>query len=160
MTLDLESAIKHCEEVAEENDDFKTATANCQYWHEGFDDYKGGWIDTCRHPDNIPEGCSWGECDFEVCPIFEKCLECASEYRQLAEWLRELKKDREILDGLRIYFQSLVVDAVFNQRPMMFDMRDATKEERESVKRYIADSASTTGVNFWSLIGEVNADDT
>ena len=85
------------------------------------------------------------------------CDSCASEHRQLAEWLRELKKDREILDGLSIYFQSLVVDAVINQRPMMFDMRDATKEERESVKQYIADSAKTTGVNFWNLIGEVNA---
>jgi hypothetical protein len=86
------------------------------------------------------------------------CDSCASEHRQLAEWLRELKRDREILDGLSIYFQSLVVDAVINQRPLMFDMRDATVEERESVKRYIADSTSTTGVNFWSLIGEMNAD--
>ena len=82
----------------------------------------------------------------------------ADEFRQLAEWLRELKRDRKILDGLSIYFQSLVVDAVINQRPLMFDMRDATKEERESVKQYIADSAKTTGVNFWSIIGEVNAD--
>lgn len=90
--------------------------------------------------------------------IMNNCIKCAEEHRQLAEWLRELKKDRKILDGLRIYFQSLVVDAVFNQRPMMFDMRDATKEERESVKKYIADSVSTTGVNFWHLIGEVNAD--
>lgn len=87
------------------------------------------------------------------------CVECAKEHRQLAEWLRELKKDRKILDGLSIYFQSLVVDAVINQRPLMFDMRDATKEERESVKQYIADSAKTTGVNFWSIIGEVEADD-
>ena len=86
-------------------------------------------------------------------------IRCAKEYRQLAAWLRELQRDREILDGLSIYFQSLVVDAVINQRPLMFDMRDATEEERESVKRYIADSTSTTGVNFWSLIGEVNADD-
>ena len=87
------------------------------------------------------------------------CKENADNYKRLAEWLRELKRDREILNGLSIYFQSLVVDAVINQRPLIFDMRDATKEERESVKRYIADSASTTGVNFWRLIGEVNADD-
>lgn len=84
--------------------------------------------------------------------------EWADNYYNIAEWLRELKRDREILDGLSIYFQSLVVDAVINQRPLIFDMRDATKEEKESVKRYIANSASTTGVNFWSLIGEVNAD--
>lgn len=121
MTLD--EAIKHCEEVAEE-----------QEWQA----YK-----------------SLSRTDDEKM----SCLECAKEHRQLAEWLRELKRDREILDGLSIYFQSLVVDAVINQRPLIFDMRDATKEERESVKRYIADSSSTTGVNFWSLIGEVNADD-
>ena len=91
--------------------------------------------------------------------LITNCLECASEHRQLAEWLKELKRDREILDGLSIYFQSLVVDAAINQRPLMFDMRDATKEERESVERYIANSVSTTGVNFWNFIGEVNADD-
>lgn len=90
---------------------------------------------------------------------YESCDECAKEHRQLAEWLRELKKDRKILDGLSIYFQSLVVDAVINQRPSMFDMRDATKEERESVKQYIADSAKTTGVNFGSIMEEVNADE-
>ena len=28
-----------------------------------------------------------------------KCLECASEHRQLAGWLKELKKYREILDN-------------------------------------------------------------
>lgn len=85
--------------------------------------------------------------------------EWADNYHHIAEWLRELKRDREILDGLSIYFQSLVVDAVINQRPLIFDMRDATKEEKESVKRYIANSAYTTGVNFWSLIGEVNTDE-
>lgn len=82
-----------------------------------------------------------------------------NKHKLTAELLRELKKDREILDGLSIYFQSLVVDAVINQRPLMFDMRDATKEERESVKQYISDSAKTTGVNFWSIIGEVKTDD-
>lgn len=25
------------------------------------------------------------------------CIECASDHRQLAKWLRELKRDREIL---------------------------------------------------------------
>lgn len=120
MTID--EAIKHCEEVAEDNERDSRLFIDLDTYMES------------------------------------ECAECAKEYRQLAEWLRELKKDRKILNGLRIYFQSLVVDAVFNQRPMMFEMRDATKEERESVKRYIADSVSTTGVNFWSLIGEVNAD--
>lgn len=75
-------------------------------------------------------------------------LQGCLDFRQLAEWLNELKRDREILNALSIYFQSLVVDAVINQRPLMFNMRDATEEERESVKQYIADSAKTTGVDL------------
>ena len=132
MTID--EAIKHCEEVAKGQD----------YLAKRCDDASGY---TRSHNEAIRT------------EEAKKHCECASEHRQLAEWLRELKRDREILNGLSIYFQSLVVDAVINQRPLIFDMRDATKEERESVKRYIADSSSTTGVNFWSLIGEVNADE-
>lgn len=124
--LDLESAIKHCEEVAEEKE---KEAYEIVAWTGDYDNLH-----------------------------YNSCRECASEHRQLAEWLKELKRDRKILNGLSIYFQSLIVDAAINQRPLMFDMRDATKEERESVERYIADSAETTGVNFWNLIGEVNAD--
>ena len=29
------------------------------------------------------------------------CLECAKEHRQLAEWLKELKRLREVLDKIR-----------------------------------------------------------
>ena len=124
--MTIEEAIKHCEEVAER------------------EQQKGYYANT-----EANQSTEYGT----------KCYECAEEHRQLAEWLRELKRDRKILDGLSIYFQSLAVDAVINQRPLMFDMRDATKEERESVKQYIVDSAKTTGVNLWSIIGEVNADE-
>jgi hypothetical protein len=133
--LTLEEAILHAEEVAEKNE------KECKNWAYGASQIND---DESRKKQYLKHAEMWHE--------------CANEHRQLAEWLRELKRDREILDGLSIYFQSLVVDAVINQRPLMFDMRDATKEERESVKRYIADSAKTTGVNFWNLIGEVNAD--
>lgn len=60
MTLD--EAIKHCEEVAEE-----------QEWQA----YK-----------------SLSRTDDEKM----SCLECAKEHRQLAEWLRELKKYRAIFE--------------------------------------------------------------
>ena len=113
-----------------------------------------------KHCEKVAEDQEWMAEAYDDDSMGAKlCKECAEEHRQIAEWLRELQRDREILDGLSIYFQSLVVDAVINQRPLMFDMRDATEEERESVKRYIANSTSTTGVNFWSLIGEVNADE-
>lgn len=66
MTLD--EAIKHCEEVAKENEKF------C-YKKGG----KGGYFN---------EDTDWNN------------IKCAEEHRQLATWLRELKKDREILTGL------------------------------------------------------------
>ena len=68
--LDLESAIKHHEEVAEDLE--KTA-------------------DVCALNDD-------GYSELE-------CLNRASEHRQLAEWLRELKTHREIHD---ILLQTLV----------------------------------------------------
>ena len=62
MTLD--EAIKHCEEVAEEQD------------------MKAGF-----------------ETDYQTYTMSEeereRCKECASEHRQLAEWLRELKAYRK-----------------------------------------------------------------
>lgn len=58
--LDLESAIKHCEEVAEEQEN-KAKVLN------------GDFYQSRRN----------------------NCLECAEEHRQLAEWLRELKKWRD-----------------------------------------------------------------
>lgn len=64
--LDLESAIKHCEEVVEEQE----------------------------------EEAKEGRLQFETWDYISKCEKCASEHRQLAEWLRELKKLREIPDNL------------------------------------------------------------
>lgn len=65
MTLD--EAIKHCLEVAEEQD------------------MKAGF-----------------ETDYQTYIMSEmerkRCKECASEHRQLAEWLRELKKYRAIFE--------------------------------------------------------------
>ena len=91
MTLTLDEAIAHCLEVAEEQEDFDKF--QCGYCKPGCED--GVRKDTCRFPSNIPEGCSWGECSEQNCPLFPGCLECASEHRQLAEWLRELKAYRK-----------------------------------------------------------------
>lgn len=90
MTID--EAIKHCEEVAEEQEDFDKF--QCGYCKPGCED--GVWKETCRLPSNIPVGCSWGECSEQNCPLFPGCLECAKEHRQLAEWLKELKTYRNI----------------------------------------------------------------
>lgn len=60
--LDLESAIKYCEEVAEENKK------------------KASWF--------------WVK---EGNPNYENCVECATEHRQLAEWLYQLKQIKDIV---------------------------------------------------------------
>ena len=86
MTLDEE--IKHCEEVAENQENFENF--KCGYCKMGRED--GVWKETCRYPSNIPQGSSWGECSELNCPLFYNCLKYAKERRQLAEWLRELQK--------------------------------------------------------------------
>ena len=69
MTLD--EAIKHCEEVAEENEkEFRLCPYPSQECNGSQD---------CRCLEN---GSGKG------------CLKCASEHRQLAEWLKELKERR------------------------------------------------------------------
>ena len=76
--MDLDSAIKHCEEVAKEQE-------------------------------------SHGYCDRSLCVIMDvnnatcdeceavKCRECASEHRQLAEWLKELKAYKETWNKLGMW---------------------------------------------------------
>ena len=59
--MSLEDAIKHCEEVAEGNEQMATYDLLCTEQQKN------------------------------------DCLECATEHRQLAEWLRELKIYREKL---------------------------------------------------------------
>lgn len=70
MTLD--EAIMHCEEVAKENDD------------SAKEFYRVSKLET--HPDRkrAEDG-------------YVKCKKCAAEHRQLAEWLRELKRADTLL---------------------------------------------------------------
>lgn len=63
--MTLEEAIKHCEEVAEKNEE-----SIAYYTIQGDKE----WLDECE----------------------KDCIEYAKECRQLAEWLRELKKYRAI----------------------------------------------------------------
>lgn len=70
--MTLEEAIKHCEEIAEEQE--KAA----KEWHEN-------QVRKC-------ELIRFAEMDYTR---ENECKKCAEEYRQLAEWLIELKKYRE-----------------------------------------------------------------
>lgn len=70
--MDLESAIKHCQEVAEKQE--KAA----KEWHEN----------QVRKCELIP----FAEMDYTH---ENECKKCAEKHRQLAEWLKELKQLRE-----------------------------------------------------------------
>ena len=73
--MTLEEAIKHCEEVAKENDD------------SAKEFYRVSKLET--HPDR-----KYAE------DVYVECKKCAAEHRQLAEWLKELKKRRAKDDEL------------------------------------------------------------
>ena len=72
MTLD--EAIKHAEEVVEENS-------------KSYEE----WL-ACKNRGNV----GWSKSDIEaVDKNIEQCKKCAEEHRQLAGWLKELNAHRE-----------------------------------------------------------------
>lgn len=80
MTLDLDEAIRHADEVAEYNE------RQARLWDSGDKAIKGSGI---KH---------------------RRCLECAKEHRQLAEWLKELKESRIVLDILGQFLVDTDID--------------------------------------------------
>lgn len=71
--MTLDEAIKHCEEVAEEKESICNVIEN-----------KGEtWTDSGKN-------------------YYDICKKCASEHRQLAEWLKELKKWRALRDSINM----------------------------------------------------------
>lgn len=69
--MDLEEAIKHCEEVAKEKEEDAIIYHNCAKYKQNL--YEKGLAKNTE----------------------KECLECAEEHRQLAEWLKELKSLKE-----------------------------------------------------------------
>lgn len=90
MTLD--EAIKHCEEVAEENDlaagMYKILAENNHNTYEKLTAETNS----------------------------SRCVECAEEHRQLAEWLRELKERRETITKLSEQISSVKRSQIRKQR--------------------------------------------
>ncbi len=70
--MELEEAIKHAEEVAEENEKL---------------------FRLCPYPSQECSGTQ--DCRCLKNGEGKGCLRCAAEHRQLAEWLKELKERRE-----------------------------------------------------------------
>lgn len=50
----------------------------CKYGYWSYnEDHIAEW--TCHNPDNKPQGCSWGECTKEACPIMAEIREKEKE---------------------------------------------------------------------------------
>ena len=72
--MTIEEAIKHAEEVAEENS-------------KSYEE----WL-ACKNRGNV----GWSKSDIEaVDKSIEQCKKCAEEHRQLAEWLKDYKRLKE-----------------------------------------------------------------
>ena len=93
--LDIESAIRHCEEVAEKNE------AQAEKWQE-----EGGE--------------EWGKTT--------ACRECASDHRQLAAWLRELKE-------LRLTVGMIKVEDLKSALTLIREYKAENNELREQIER-------------------------
>ena len=75
MTLD--EAIKHAKEVAKQNEDDAVVYSNCKNHKKNL--YEIGLAENAE----------------------KKCRKCSKEHRQLAEWLKELKRQREAWQAIR-----------------------------------------------------------
>ena len=50
---------------------FKTFQSNCKYAQYGLKQNTARDFElTCRKPERVPKGCSWGVCDEAHCPYF------------------------------------------------------------------------------------------
>lgn len=122
--MTLEKAIKHCEKVAESEE--RKARS-------------------CQRPNKEIKGSG---------KRYLSCLECASEHRQLAEWLRELKAYREELPK-----------EIKNAKVRQADALEANvKNENynshlaEYIKGYLCGLSYTEGI-IAKIFEEVNTDD-
>lgn len=69
------------------------------------------------------------------------------EFEEFIEKREQQKKKRQEA------VQELIEDFSF-----ISEMRDATKEEQESVNKYINSISKDTGINFWNILGESECD--
>ena len=84
--MKIDEAIKHAEEVAEENSKS----------HEE-------WL-ACKNRGNV----GWSKSDIEaVDKSIEQCKKCAEEHRQLAEWLKDYQRllEKQHVDDAKKHFE-------------------------------------------------------
>lgn len=124
--ITLEEAIIHCEEKAEELEK-RVKPYQCESINKKlYEVNKKEWDD---------------------------CLECASEHRQLAEWLRELKERRKIEDVLLQFLVDTDLDVCCE------DLMD-NEEEQKICEEYCTFKTRGCWIRWAKLKArEVNADD-
>ena len=83
--MDIDSAIIHAEEVAEEKEQ------EAQGWIN--DGWQTAFINLTLEREN--------ELKKERIKYKESCETCAEEHRQLAEWLKELKQTRQAIEDIK-----------------------------------------------------------
>ena len=57
-----------------------------------------------------------------------------------------------LISGQGNQTKEILKKIISNSEPIEIVMRDATKEEYESVNNYIKSISTETGINFWDLI--------
>ena len=119
--MTIEEAIKHCEEVEEKQE----ALANT---FKSFKDY--------------------GNPKSSITSGYEKCKKCASEHRQLAEWLKELKKLRKFAHY--VAYSITAEEEEFNENPRFFGESYCRKLHKLGIIKMVD--------NKWVYDEEVNAD--
>ena len=129
--MPIDEAIKHYEEMAEEQErDFKE----------------------CPYPSAECDG--WTHCKALQNGYNKGCLKCASEHRQLAEWLRELKGLREQHKDKNRFKQIII--KINSEEPSSFYAIVDTKTNQVYAQYY--DLASIQEMCYFT-IEELKADD-
>lgn len=108
MTLD--EAIKHCEEVAQNKEE------DAEKWRYTLNEYRKR---TSCEPKTIPI------CKREL----KECLNCASEHRQLANWLKELERYRNVR---RILSQNRIATDRYGEVVLWSDIKRVLEEVQDA----------------------------
>ena len=107
MTID--EAIKHCDEVAEE----KEREAEYRQETQG---------DMFKFLDDLSKSVGGEGVENDA---LNECLECASEHRQLAEWLKELERYRNVR---RILSQNRIATDSYGEVVLWSDIKRVLEE--------------------------------
>lgn len=85
--------------------------------------------------------------DYSHLKKIDSCLECAKEHRQLAEWLKELKESRMVLDILGQFLVDADLDVCCEDLAMTDDYCEKYCDNKKPLCWYRWAKAKTNEVN-------------